>query len=183
MFVCNNCKKTYTLESWFKKHVDGKKCKKQNKKSQNKISYERKFEKKYNEDTEYKKRFNDKLGINIIDTTIHKVSSCKLSPDWIKNSDSKNNKTSKTDFVLYDLSNNKEYKISLKKKLGRNTSCGKDEFVKLIDSILNNPKYKDDKELLKICDELKDNFPNMIKGEGKLKTKYENTYNHLKKKL
>jgi len=113
MFTCNECKKTYTLESWFKKHIDGKKCSKKN--SKNKISYERDFEKKYNEDTKYKKRFNDKLGINIIDTTIHKVSSCKLSPYWIMNSDLKNNKTSKTDFVLYDSSNNKEYKISLKK--------------------------------------------------------------------
>lgn len=88
----------------------------------------------------------------------------------------------KTDIILSI--NDIKMKISLKKGIGRPTSCGYNEFIELIfDIFQNNPPYKKNKELQSIISNLLSTMPNMIRGDGKIKVDKKISYNNIKKNI
>lgn len=144
----------------------------------NKINYEDIVIFKYNTDSKYKNKFNNLLSINnnnsIMEKCIH--SKCVLTKEWFMNKN--NNKTPKTDIIIKD--SKKNIKISLKKNKGRVTSCGLNETTKLFNNVFNNGSYNDTK-LYSNIQKIILNFPNMIYGDGKIKTSYEMTFTKMKK--
>ena len=88
----------------------------------------------------------------------------------------------KTDIILSI--NDIKMKISLKKGIGRPTSCGYNEFIELIfDIFYNNLPYKKNKELRTIISNLLLTMPNMIQGDGKIKVDKKISYNDIKKMI
>lgn len=169
---------------------EDKKCteKKKNKKNaKSKNKQEDNFKKSLEKDiNEYIKNNTKTHNIKCIFTAININTDVNIKVNnkikYISRSGKKKKEPPKTDSILSI--NDIKRKISLKKGIGRPTSCGYNEFIELIYDIFhNNSQYKEDIRLQLIISNLLSTMPNMIQGDGKIKVDKKISYNDIKKMI